>query len=116
LSPTLKIVSRLKEKGIEVKVHDPYYSENEIRQIAGAETFSFPEGMREFDAVVVVAGHRAYKAAPESTILKSLVNCKLVLDNVEEAWKRIDFSGSGIEYHAAGDKDWLGRTRVSQNI
>lgn len=110
LSPTLKIVSRLKEKGIEVKVHDPYYSENEIMQIAGAEAFSFPEGMREFDAVVVVAGHRAYKAAPESAILNSLVNCKLVLDNVEEAWKRIDFSASGIEYHAAGDKGWLGNT------
>jgi len=107
LSPTLKIVSRLKEKGIEAKVHDPYYSENEIKQIVRAESFSFPEGMKEFDAIVVVAGHREYKAALESTILKCLVNCKLVLDNVEEAWKRIDFPKSGIEYHAAGDRDWL---------
>ena len=107
LSPTLKIVSRLKGKGIEVKVHDPYYSHNEIRQIVGTETFAFPEGMKEFDAIVVVAGHRAYMAVPESTILKNLVNCKLVLDNVEEAWKRIDFSAAGIEYHAAGDRGWL---------
>ncbi|MFH0848765.1 MAG: nucleotide sugar dehydrogenase [archaeon] len=107
LSPTLKIVSHLREKGVNVKVHDPYYSEHEIRQIAGAETFSFPDGLREFDTVVIVAGHRAYKAVPESTIVKNLTKCKLIIDNVEEAWKRIDFSASGIEYHTAGDKCWL---------
>jgi UDP-N-acetyl-D-mannosaminuronate dehydrogenase len=113
LSPTLKIVRRLKEKGVEVKVHDPYYSENEIRQIVGAESFSFPEGMKEFDAVVVVAGHRAYRSVPEATILKNLENCRLVLDNVEEAWRRIEFSASKIEYHTAGDRDWLSSTRKS---
>jgi len=113
LSPTLKIVPYLKEKGIGVKVHDPYYSENEVRGLVGTETFSFPEGMKEFDAIVVVAGHRAYRAVPEATILKNLQNCKLVLDNVEEAWRRIDFSGSGIEYHAAGDRDWLASIKRS---
>jgi UDP-N-acetyl-D-mannosaminuronate dehydrogenase len=108
LSPTLKIVPYLRQKGIQVKVHDPYYSENEVRDIVDTPTFSFPEGMKEFDAIVVVAGHRAYRALPEAAILKNLPNCKLILDNVEEAWKKVDFSASGIQYHAAGDREWLG--------
>jgi nucleotide sugar dehydrogenase len=107
LSPTLRIVPHLKEKGVEVKVHDPYYSEQEIRQIVGAESFTFPEGLREFDAVVIVAAHRAYRTVPDSVILKNLVRCRLIVDNVEEAWRRLDFSASGIEYHIAGDKGWL---------
>jgi len=107
LSPTLKIVPRLKEKGVEVKVHDPYYSEQEIEQIVGTETFVFPEGLREFDAVVIVAGHRAYRTVPDSMILKNLGRCKLIVDNVEEAWRRVDFSTLGIEYHVTGDRGWL---------
>jgi hypothetical protein len=39
-------------------------------------------------------------------ILKSLGKCRLVLDNTE-IWKDIDFSGSGIEYHIAGDAGWI---------
>jgi UDP-N-acetyl-D-mannosaminuronic acid dehydrogenase len=107
LSPTLKIVPRLKEKGVEVKVHDPYYSEQEIEQIVGTETFVFPEGLREFDAVVIVAGHRAYRTVPHSMILKNLGKCRLIVDNVEEAWRRVDFSTLGIEYHVTGDRGWL---------
>lgn len=113
LSPTLKIVSYLRQKGIQVKVNDPYYSENEVRDIVGTPTFSFPEGMKQFDAIVVVAGHRAYRGLSEATILKNLDNCKLILDNVEETWRRIDFSALGIEYHAAGDRNWLGSTTTS---
>jgi len=108
LSPTLKIARYLRDKGVEVKVHDPYYSEQEIRQIVGTETFTFPSGLREFDAIVIVAGHRAYKSVPDSMILKNLGKCRLVIDNVEEAWRRVDFSRLGIEYHVAGDRGWLG--------
>ena len=107
LSPTLKIVPHLRKNGVEVKVHDPYYSEDEIKQIVGTGTFSFPQGLKEFDVIVIVAGHRAYKSVPDSMILENLGKCRLVVDNVEEAWRRIDFSKLGIEYHVAGDRDWL---------
>jgi nucleotide sugar dehydrogenase len=107
LSPTLAIVDRLKEKGIDVKVHDPYYSKDEIEKIAGTGAFHFPSGLKEFDTVLVVAGHRAYGAIPEATLLENLRNCKLILDNVEERWKKFDFRQLGIEYHAAGEAGWL---------
>jgi len=107
LSPTLAIVERLREKGIDVKVHDPYYSKDEIEKIAGTGAFDFPSGLKEFDTVLVVAGHRAYSAIPEATLLENLRNCKLILDNVEETWKKFDFRQLGIEYHAAGEAGWL---------
>jgi len=108
LSPTIKLVQQLRERGVAVKVNDPYYSPDEIKEIVGTDTFNFPEGLSEFDTILIVAGHRQYRSIPESTILDNLRNCKLVLDNIEEAWRKIDFRSRGIEYHVAGDKGWLG--------
>jgi UDP-N-acetyl-D-mannosaminuronate dehydrogenase len=107
LSPTIRISKRLVERGLHVKVSDPYYTAEEIKRIAGAETFVFPEGLREFDCIIIVAGHRIYKAVPEPKLLAYLENCKLVLDNLEETWKGFDLQSAGIEYHVAGDRDWL---------
>lgn len=107
LSPTLKIVRKLKEKGVHVKVHDPYYAKEEIRQIVGTETFQFPSGLSEFDTILVVAGHRLYRATPEPKILDCLKRCRLVIDNLEETWKHIDFASRKIEYHIAGDPGWI---------
>jgi nucleotide sugar dehydrogenase len=107
LSPALAIVERLKEKGVEVKVHDPYYSEKEIREITSAKSFEFPAGLKEFDAVVVNAGHRAYAAIPESVLMENLRDCRLILDNVEETWKKYRFREYGIEYYVAGSAGWL---------
>jgi nucleotide sugar dehydrogenase len=108
LSPSLRISSRLAERRVKVKINDPYYTSDEINRLAGAESFSFPEGLSEFDCVVIVAGHRSYKAVPEAKLKGYLKNCKLVLDNLEEIWRTLDLPSTGIEYHVAGDKNWLG--------
>jgi len=107
LSPTLGIVQRLGERKVEVKVHDPYYSEEEIRKITGVEAFVFPTGLKEFDTIIITAGHRMYGAVPEAVLLENLHNCKLILDNVEETWKKFNFKQQGIAYHVAGDAGWL---------
>jgi len=107
LSPTIRIAERLKERGVKVKVNDPYYAADEIKKVAGTESFEFPDGLREFDAIVIVAGHRIYRAIPKTALQEYLSNCKLVLDNIEEAWRDLDLPALGIEYHAAGDKGWL---------
>jgi UDP-N-acetyl-D-mannosaminuronate dehydrogenase len=108
LSPTLRISRRLAEQRVKVKINDPYYTLDEIKRLTGAESFSFPEGLSEFDCVVIVAGHRSYKAVPEVRLKSYLKNCKLVLDNLEEIWRTFDLHSAGIEYHVAGDKNWLG--------
>ena len=108
LSPSLRLSSRLAERQVHVKINDPYYTSDEIRQLTGAESFSFPEGLSEFDCIVIVAGHRSYKAVPEAKLKGYLKNCKLVLDNLEEIWRTFNLHSTGIEYHVAGDKNWLG--------
>jgi len=107
LSPTLRIVSHLKQKGVAVKVHDPYYTAEEIMQICGAEVFRFPDELGQFDTILVVADHRDYQAIPSNKVLSNLKNCKLVLDNVG-IWNGFDFTRAGIEYHLAGTENWLG--------
>ena len=107
LSPTLRIVSHLKQKGIEVRVHDPYYTAEEIAQICGADTFSFPDELGQFDTILIVADHRFYQAISYNKILANLKECKLILDNVG-IWRGFDFARAGIEYHLAGTENWLG--------
>jgi nucleotide sugar dehydrogenase len=108
LSPTIRMSKRLIDRGLRVKVNDPYYTREEIKKLTGVETFDFPDGLQEFDCVVIVAGHRLYKAIPETKLLGFLRNCRLVLDNLEETWRTFDWPSSGIEYHIAGDSKWLG--------
>jgi UDP-N-acetyl-D-mannosaminuronate dehydrogenase len=107
LSPTLRITKRLTEKGVKVKINDPYYNTEEIRRLTGAENFEFPDGLVEFDCVVIVAGHRLYKAISESKLRSYLKNCKLILDNLEETWRDFDWHSSGIRYVIAGDPNWI---------
>ena len=106
LSPTIKIAKSLKELGVAVKVNDPYYTKEEIRKIAGTDSFDFPDGLEEFDAVLIVADHQQYKFTPHNVILKALKKCRLILDNTE-IWSDIDFKSRGIEYHIAGDAGWI---------
>jgi len=108
LSPTLRIAKRLMERGAEVKINDPYYTPDEIKKITGAETFDFPKGLAEFECILIVAGHRIYRAIPESELLKSLAKCKLIIDNLEETWKDFDWKSTGIKYAVAGESNWLG--------
>jgi UDP-N-acetyl-D-mannosaminuronic acid dehydrogenase len=105
LSPTIKIVEGLKKNKINVKVHDPYYSAEELKRILGVETFGFPEGLGEFDTILVAADHMHYKSIPTASITSNLKKCRLILDNAD-IWRGIDFGK--IEYHQAGDKGWLG--------
>jgi len=107
LSPTLGLAKRFRERNINLKINDPYYTGDEIRRIVQSDTFSFPDGLSEFECVLIVAGHRLYKAIPETELKRHLNNCKLIIDNLEETWKHVDFEPTGIEYFIAGDSHWV---------
>jgi len=108
LSPAIKLAGYLKENNIVVKVNDPYYSPKEVEQIAGTDYFEFPEGLREFEAIIIIPDHSLYRYTNPSPILENLTNCKLILDTTG-IWKAIafNFKSRGIEYHLTGDKHWL---------
>ncbi len=107
LSPALRISRRLMERGVEVKINDPYYAHDEIKKLAGAEAFRFPEGLSEFDCILIVAGHRLYRAIPETQLKRHLAKCRLIMDNLEETWKNFNWSSTGIKYVIAGKSNWL---------
>lgn len=107
LSPTLRISRRLIERGVAVKVNDPYYDVDEIKKITGTGSFQFPAELVEFDCILIVAGHRRYKAISQEQLKTNLKNCRMVIDNLEEAWKDFDWDSMGIDYVIVGDKNWL---------
>jgi len=104
LSPTLRIVNGLQRAGIDVRVNDPYYTSEEIRQIAGCKSFEFPQGLSQFDTILIVADHRKYSFTQKTQIRDNLQGVRLILDNVG-IWRNLRLE---CEYHEAGDKNWLG--------
>ena len=109
-SPALTVSRLLIEAGIDVKVHDPHYNAEEIKSLTGCESFDPPSGLEEFDAVLMVAGHREYRLINHNALLMNLKNCKLVLDNAG-LWAEVDFASKGIEYHQPGQSNWLANGR-----
>jgi nucleotide sugar dehydrogenase len=105
LSPTIAIAKELRKLGVNVKVQDPLFSAAEIKAQTEAETFEFPTGMKDFDAIVIVSTHMQYKSTPHLDILNNLGKCKFILDNMG-IWKGVPLPES-IEYHEAGDSNWL---------
>jgi nucleotide sugar dehydrogenase len=106
-SPTTKIAPMLARNGVQVKINDPHYSSEEIQEIVGVEKFDFPEGLKEFDTILVVASHREYRSYTRSDVLRHVVNCRLVIDNAE-LWRDLDLNEHGIEYYLPGNRNWLG--------
>lgn len=108
LSPTLPFVRELKEAGVEVKLCDPLFTPDEIRRIAGVESFDYPAGLAEFDAVAAIVDHDQFKRQGDKA-LKHMGACRILLDNLG-MWKdkAEHFRKNGVEYHVCGDANWLG--------
>jgi nucleotide sugar dehydrogenase len=107
LSPTKQIASRLLDQGVDVKVNDPYFDDEYISRVTGAEGVSFPEGLSGSDAVVLVADHRRYSYVQNDRILGTLDEGSLVIDN-SRLWEDIPFEDAGVEYYYTGADGWLG--------
>lgn len=107
LSPIIPFVRTLLAAGAAVELYDPYFSDKEVQKIVKTPTFNFPAGLSKFDAVVLAVGHKEYDL-PKTKLLSNLRHCKFILDNVGfwSEYKK-DFTARGIEYHLAGDKNWL---------
>ncbi len=106
LSPAIGIAQALRGQGVEVRLFDPYFSDEEIRIYAGVGSFQFPEELDLFDAVVVVADHREFTTSGVHQRLGAAGRLRLILDNVG-IWSDLGLEKRGIEYHVAGDAGWL---------
>lgn len=105
LSPSISISKSLKAKGCNVYVNDPYFNEEEIKEITGCEILDFPKGLFDVDTILVVSPHMNYKKIHEEDLINHFKNIKLIIDNMG-VWNNIKFPDF-IEYHEAGDANWL---------
>tara|TARA_A100001388_G_C28769206_1_gene502766 strand:- start:1375 stop:2694 length:1320 start_codon:yes stop_codon:yes gene_type:complete len=104
LSPVIPFVNELKKHSVEVKIFDPYFNKEEIKDLLDIDTFNFPESLEEFDAIVVSVDHDEFKDVKK--LEKNLNGCKYILDNLG-IWRSVDFTKLGIEYHISGDRNWI---------
>ncbi len=107
LSPTIGIVERLRERGVEVRVYDPYYSAEEIKAETGAGTFKFPEELAQFDGLLITADHREFASSEVKSALQANRGRPLVLDNYG-LWASWRLRDQGFSYFMPGEPNWLG--------
>ena len=108
LSPTLRIVERLKQNpDIQVLVNDPYYTADEIKSLLGVEQFDFTKSLNTFEAIVLVSDHKVYGRYPLTSLLKEIKKGCIIIDNYG-IWKKHSkaLHEVGIKYYRVGDPGW----------
>ena len=104
LSASIPIADGFRHCGIECAIHDPYFGANYISEKAACGTFSFPDDLGKFDAILILADHRAYKSVPLEVLCEKTKNVRFILD-LTDLWLG---KGLGKEYHRLGDAGWFG--------
>lgn len=109
LSPAVRILKYLKEKGINIKLNDCYYSEEEIKARFKVDYFNEfdMQSYNQFDAIIIISAHRNYKLIDRKKIIANLSKCKVIFDNTG-MWEDFEeLKNLGIEYKLAGAKNWI---------
>ncbi|HLJ67899.1 MAG TPA: UDP binding domain-containing protein [Chloroflexota bacterium] len=96
LSPALDALECLKDTP-RLRVHDPYYSAEDIDDICGVATLDFPEDLHDCDGIVLVTPHTAYRQADVSRVIRPGA---VIVDNFG-TWRDADLP-AGVRYHEVG--------------
>ena len=107
-SPSITLAKALKAFALEVAIHDPLYSDEEIQKLSDCQPIVFPKDLSSFDCVILSCDHNEYRAVNKPELYSNLSSCKLILDCCE-VWKDLaeHFESLGISYHAVGDEGWI---------
>jgi len=96
LSPALDAVECLRETP-RLRLHDPYYSADDVDDICGIATLRFPEDLQDCDAILLVTPHALYR---ESDVIEYLQPGTVIIDNFG-AWRDKEFP-PGVRYMEIG--------------
>jgi UDP-N-acetyl-D-mannosaminuronate dehydrogenase len=96
LSPALDALECLKDTP-RLRLHDPYYSAEDIDDICGVATLTFPEELADCDGIVLVTAHTPYLNTP---VEKYIRPGTVIVDNFG-AWNQRPFV-TGVRYHEVG--------------
>lgn len=94
-SSAFLLVDALRERGARPLVHDPLFSEDEVRAFGLAPPDAFPPV--RVDAIIVQALHQAYRALD----WRSFAGCRAVLDG-RNALDRSQIEAAGLRYLGIG--------------
>jgi nucleotide sugar dehydrogenase len=96
LSPALD-AARVLRATPRLRLHDPFYTADEIDDIVHLPTLPFPEGLQDCDGIVLVTAHTLYRETP---VEKYLQPGTTVVDNFG-TWGDRQFP-EGVRYHEVG--------------
>ena len=102
LSKVIPLVKSLKNKKLQVRLFDPYFSNKEIHKAVKVKTFNFPKDLPKFDCIIVSVDHKQFKMK-KYILEKYLKNCKLIIDH-DGTWKDYNLKNN---YHLTGDREWI---------
>ena len=102
LSKVIPLVKSLKNKKLQVRLFDPYFSNKEIHKAVKVKTFNFPKDLPKFDCIIVSVDHKQFKMK-KYILEKYLKNCKLIIDH-DGTWKDYNLKNN---YHLTGDRKWI---------
>ncbi len=103
LSASLIMAERLLAKGVKVKLHDPYFTKEEMAEfLPGAEVISDLTHPLNTECCVMMTPHRAYRYLNQAELDRlGVTSAKFVIDNAG-LWKDFLFSKDTF-YHIPGD-------------
>jgi nucleotide sugar dehydrogenase len=99
LSPALDAVECLRDTPI-LRVHDPFYSAEDIDDICQLPSLKFPDDLRDCDGIVLITAHTAYK---EASVEDFIQPGTVIVDNFG-TWGGRGFV-SGVRYHEVGRRN-----------
>ena len=105
LSPIIPFVKELKKYKMNVKVFDPYYSKKEINEILSVKSFKFPQGLKQFDCLILAVDHDIFKKNA-NLIFKNLNKVDFILDN-NGVWENFKNKLKKYNYHMSGNTGWI---------
>ncbi len=80
-SPTIEIINKLNEYGVDVLLNDPLYTEEEVKQIINVEfEKNFMFSLKNADCVVLLADHNEYKNLELSFFENHVKNKCIIFD------------------------------------
>ena len=70
LSPVIPLINYLKNKGLNCKIYDPFYSSKETKIVAGINSFDFYKDLKKFDCLIYHVNHSFFKKKKKIDIKK----------------------------------------------
>ena len=107
-SPGLRLAAVLESMSIHTYIHDPLYTNNEIKKLSLATPVNFLTNLNMFEAIIITCDHIQYKTLDQEKFLNGLTSCKIILDG-HGVWAkyRTLFEEKGICYRVIGEPNWV---------